>query len=405
MTDIINNNQHNDYNIVRKVGSYLLHCNSTTTDYGHHYRSICDLQSSTLLLTIKPIISNTTYQPNDNNKQYIATCELALHILQNKDKFKYLSYNNNNNNNNTLPTNLHSYTSNDWLIAINKVQTNGLSVRYDGSNNLYVMLLNPDISIFNHSCNPNVCIYYDNNNICYIYTIRPIIEQQQLYICYRNDLLHLPTQQRQAILHNIWNFTCKCELCNNIDLTMRIIESDYNGRYIYDNSYITTMIQHMNNLIQQSDLDKPPSDYLDNIDQFLLHNQTLHNAHWIKHKLRNYVMPVLLGGITDTDNDNTTTQQPPSTFIQQWRNKSFKLLTQHIESTVLIEPSLHSSKLQLYNTYIYISTELMKLPYNIVINSLCKIDPSYNKVVNMYANVNQLQNSKDRVCVPALELD
>ncbi len=247
---------------------YIRHLNKYITEvysiqYGHHYIARCDIPSGTLIDSCQPTYcTNNTYtNDKDNNASYI-TCvyELAYDVLQYPYKYQYLSPNNINNqtlhNNNIQiqykpviippPTDLKQYTADQWSIAISLVQTNSISIYSTSSSDEYSICVYNKLSLYNHSCQPNICIYYnttnthsnqsasaDNNNnsmipttnVAYVYTLQPIRQSDQLYICYRTDLLHLPTHKRQSILYNTWRFICTCVLCTCISHTQNIIES------------------------------------------------------------------------------------------------------------------------------------------------------------------------------------
>lgn len=72
------------------------------------------------------------------------------------------------------------------------------------------------LSIVNHSCAPN--LHFATSEKCgYCVTVRPIKKGDQVFINYLGDDVHKPTEQRQKILKDIWEFQCKCNKCEHID--------------------------------------------------------------------------------------------------------------------------------------------------------------------------------------------
>ena len=435
---------------IRHLNQYITEVHSI--EYGHHYIARCDISVGALIDWCQPTYcTNNTYaNEKDNNLSYIKCVhELAHDVLQYPYKYGYLSPNNHHHHHHQQqqqqqqthndvqlqykpavippPTDLMQYTSDQWSTAISLVQTNSISIYSTSASDEYSMCIYNKLSLYNHSCQPNLCIYYNttttntnihqsgsdnnNNNIAYVYALQPIRQSDQLYICYRTDLLHLPTHKRQSILYNTWRFICRCILCTCISHTQNIIESDQQYRLLsHQTQYINTMESLVNQLIEQGNQYIPPAAWLSDIDELLLHNHTLHYAHYILHSCRWNIMPVLLGAIqselsnissSDTTNNNTNKLQ----YIKQWRNKLLKILTIHIDSTILIEPSLHSHKLQLYNTYIYIANQLLGLPINIVCSSLHKLDPSYQRVIDMYTSDTAIKLQNDMIRHNQLQLD
>lgn len=68
------------------------------------------------------------------------------------------------------------------------------------------------LSLFNHSCAPNLYNYsVDNRKLCI--TIRPVKKGEQLFISYLGPDDEQTAKQRQHLLKSKWNFECKCDKC------------------------------------------------------------------------------------------------------------------------------------------------------------------------------------------------
>lgn len=69
-------------------------------------------------------------------------------------------------------------------------------------------------SYFNHSCYPNIVIYFDNGHVIGK-VIRPIKKGEQLCASYHPFNEKTSTVERQTILHAKFKFLCKCERCRD----------------------------------------------------------------------------------------------------------------------------------------------------------------------------------------------
>lgn len=69
------------------------------------------------------------------------------------------------------------------------------------------------LSKFNHSCNPNVIHYIDDDNITQCTAARRIKKGQQLFINYLAEDVQMTREDRQFQLKNTWYFECKCSEC------------------------------------------------------------------------------------------------------------------------------------------------------------------------------------------------
>lgn len=76
----------------------------------------------------------------------------------------------------------------------------------------------PEISFFNHSCEPNVKLefFWDADTgdyVCSARTMKPVHSGDQLVIHYFPDDMDLPLSRFQRKLQNRWSFTCLCPTC------------------------------------------------------------------------------------------------------------------------------------------------------------------------------------------------
>lgn len=65
----------------------------------------------------------------------------------------------------------------------------------------------------NHSCNPNLDHYIDDDDVTYCVANRPIKTGEQLFINYFGDLKFESTEERKKHIRENWHFECKCQLC------------------------------------------------------------------------------------------------------------------------------------------------------------------------------------------------
>lgn len=69
------------------------------------------------------------------------------------------------------------------------------------------------LSRFNHSCDPNIELFLDDDNIIYGIATRQIKPGEQLFISYLGDERIECTQERKKYLKEGWNFDCQCQKC------------------------------------------------------------------------------------------------------------------------------------------------------------------------------------------------
>lgn len=69
------------------------------------------------------------------------------------------------------------------------------------------------LSRLNHSCDPNLNHYIDDNDVTYCVAARPIKAGEQLYINYMSEMIFESTQERKKYIKETWGFDCKCRKC------------------------------------------------------------------------------------------------------------------------------------------------------------------------------------------------
>lgn len=72
------------------------------------------------------------------------------------------------------------------------------------------------ISRFNHECLPNVETFLTKDDEMVCVAARQILPGEQLFISYLGSIEFKSDQDRKSYIKELWNFDCKCRLCNNI---------------------------------------------------------------------------------------------------------------------------------------------------------------------------------------------
>lgn len=95
------------------------------------------------------------------------------------------------------------------------IHFNRFDCEYKGQKGIAVF---PEVSYFNHSCEPNVKLefFWDADTgdyVCSARTIKPVHQGDQLVIHYFPDDVDLPLSRFQRKLQNRWSFTCMCPTC------------------------------------------------------------------------------------------------------------------------------------------------------------------------------------------------
>jgi hypothetical protein len=70
-------------------------------------------------------------------------------------------------------------------------------------------------TLINHSCNPNVCMYYGGNTGFVMRAWVPIKKGEQIFTTYGDPFPYSSKTERQEYLLNGQKFICKCDACEN----------------------------------------------------------------------------------------------------------------------------------------------------------------------------------------------
>ena len=88
-----------------------------------------------------------------------------------------------------------------------KVKVNGMTIGVDGVSGIGLFA---KLSKFNHSCQPNCAVFFDNETVT-IRTVMPIRKGEEITISYYSPFD--TREQRQQDLLNGFFFKCVCSLC------------------------------------------------------------------------------------------------------------------------------------------------------------------------------------------------
>lgn len=69
------------------------------------------------------------------------------------------------------------------------------------------------LSRFNHSCEPNIDHYLDDDGVTYCSATRAIKQDEQCFINYFADSQNTNAEERQRLLEETWFFKCECKKC------------------------------------------------------------------------------------------------------------------------------------------------------------------------------------------------
>lgn len=69
------------------------------------------------------------------------------------------------------------------------------------------------ISRINHSCDPNIDHFLDDDDVTYFIANRHIKEGEQLFVNYTLGKEFQSDQDRKQYIKEVWNFECECSLC------------------------------------------------------------------------------------------------------------------------------------------------------------------------------------------------
>lgn len=102
----------------------------------------------------------------------------------------------------------HRHTSTIEMNAFSEQKTvseGGICTRY---------FIYDALSRLNHSCDPNIQHFTDDNDVTNCIVIRQIKSGEQCFINYLGGMEFETTEMRQNYIKKHWNFECKCEKCS-----------------------------------------------------------------------------------------------------------------------------------------------------------------------------------------------
>lgn len=76
----------------------------------------------------------------------------------------------------------------------------------------------PKISLFNHSCDPNIRNYFDGNTLT-VFASRNIPNSDEIFNCYGPNYKLMCQRDRQLALSQQYCFNCQCDRCTSNDNT------------------------------------------------------------------------------------------------------------------------------------------------------------------------------------------
>ncbi|KAI1081427.1 hypothetical protein F5B20DRAFT_536023 [Whalleya microplaca] len=119
------------------------------------------------------------------------------------------------------------------------LRTNCISIRQPGQNVVLGTTLDVVASLMNHSCNPNVVLFFEGNELR-VQSLRPLQANEELTQCYTD--VQCDVLLRQKLLEENYFFTCCCARCRE--------ELDYHQkRELGNNSHIEVVRQTQQQLL------------------------------------------------------------------------------------------------------------------------------------------------------------
>eukprot|EP00026_Physarum_polycephalum_P012687 Phypoly_transcript_13014.p1 GENE.Phypoly_transcript_13014~~Phypoly_transcript_13014.p1 ORF type:complete len:362 (-),score=49.00 Phypoly_transcript_13014:7-975(-) len=219
---------------------------------------------------------------------------------------------------------------------------------------MFTLQLDPKGSFFNHNCFPNAASHLRASGASVTIALSPISKGDEVCICYKTQVLFLPTPRRQELLQRNWGFTCTCARCthgmpNDTFLTQGNMTPNEAKKMSAEYDELMESQDRVNDYPDAEKWVKKAKDFL---------QLELHKAHWRKINIRRGLIHFLL-------NPHFNTKMAP------------KFIREQIEVFNLIAPALHNCKLELFLTYRQIGgTEWRK--------ELTKFDPNSETILTLF---------------------
>lgn len=114
-----------------------------------------------------------------------------------------------------VPSTNPDISNEQYSLMRNQMRANAFSGLVPGSKTHHFMSLYVLGTYFNHSCWPNAISFKEDNLDVSYYALEDIEQGSEVCVCYRDDVLHLPTDRRRAALKASHKFVCVCRRCGD----------------------------------------------------------------------------------------------------------------------------------------------------------------------------------------------
>lgn len=129
---------------------------------------------------------------------------------------------------------------------------NRVECEYKGQKGIAIF---PEVSFFNHSCEPNVKLEYfwDNETgdfVCSARTLKPVHGGDQLVINYFPDDVDLPLSRFQRKLQNRWSFSCLCPSCRTRTVLATLVSGAFMMAFMFVPLAVYSVWQRKQKLVE-----------------------------------------------------------------------------------------------------------------------------------------------------------
>lgn len=206
-----------------------------------------------------------------------------------------------------------------------------------------VVALFPLVSALNHSCWPQAAVIHnsESKNADVLIT-QPVVSGEQIFICYRPDLLTKPKELRQLELARKWEFECRCERCvTPRDSDKFLVQGDVS----VDEKQLAADFRDVHGLWESND--SLPLSFYKSVDKFLAH--PLHVAHWMRIQVRIWALSGYIGILEHYDS-LPQLSKTDAVLQKGFLQKAVQLLKDQITAYRAVVPTLDHCKLPLHRT-------------------------------------------------------